>query len=66
MVGQVSYMVRCLGEKDGKACAGLIDIPLNGKGQCPKCGCVRGLAEYRAEHGKIRVKSPVQSLGVRQ
>ena len=58
-------MVRCCNETDGKACPGMIDIPLNGKGQCPKCGAVRGLAEYRAEHGKIRIKSPVEPLGVK-
>lgn len=64
-MGQVSYMVRCLGQHQGKDCAGMIDIPLGGKGQCPKCGTVRGLNEYWAEHGKIRVKSPVAPVGVK-
>jgi hypothetical protein len=63
--GTASYMVRCLAHPEGKPCEGMIDIPLGGKGQCPKCGAVRGLHEYRAEHGKIRVKSPVESRGVK-
>ena len=62
MFGQSINMVRCVRERDGKACGGMISIPQGDKGVCPKCGAVCGLAEYHVERGKVRNKS-VQPLG---
>lgn len=62
MMGQTTYMVRCLGTHAGQPCRGMIDIPLAGKGVCPSCGAVRALTEYWSEHDRVRTKTPVQGL----
>jgi hypothetical protein len=63
MYGQASHMVRCLNVIEGKPCPGMVEIPVNGKGACPKCGKLyEGPQHYFAERGKIRVKTPVQTL----
>lgn len=56
MYGQASDMVRCGRDVKGVPCPGMIEIPLGGKGQCPKCGRVCGLGEYHAERGRIVTK----------
>lgn len=65
MYGKSINMVRCVTEQNGKLCGALISIPQGEKGTCPKCGCVRALGEYYAEHGKIKTKSAVQPLGMK-